>query len=263
MILAFSGCMEKEKKVYTILGDYTPYGGYYEKMDGRVKSVIEKNYWAVPEGASYIKGNPVTMKDRDTLNWTPDFEAVFDVAGDLVICRQMDETGKVISSWELIKENDVLTSARYVEDDTLRVYQKLRCNEVGDIIELEQYRAGADTLINKWNLKTSINKDTVEYFRTEPDGFSSRRAVSFFNKAGDMIGSENYSKEGELLGLDRIIYNEQGKMMDLTFYDKDMKTTAANYFTYEYDEMGNWIKTIVKDDRGLVIIGERQYTYHE
>jgi hypothetical protein len=58
-------------------------------------------------------------------------------------------------------------------------------------------------------------------------------------------------------------YNEKSKVSELIFKDKDNKITASNYFTYEYDEKGNWIKAVVKDDKNHVVIEERSYTYFE
>jgi hypothetical protein len=47
------------------------------------------------------------------------------------------------------------------------------------------------------------------------------------------------------------------------YYDKDKKVSACSHYTYEYDNIGNWIKAIVKDENGRVIFEERVYSYFE
>ena len=49
---------------------------------------------------------------------------------------------------------------------------------------------------------------------------------------------------------------------EATFLDKDKNVSDTNIFTYEYDDMGNWVKVICKDpNKGITIISERVYTY--
>lgn len=60
-----------------------------------------------------------------------------------------------------------------------------------------------------------------------------------------------------------IIYNDKGKMSELTLYDKDKKMITVNFVNYEFDQKGNWIKTIARDEKGNVIMEERTYSYFE
>ena len=263
IVFAEIGCKNNKPVKTTLLEDYTPYGQYPERIIGKVEKVVEKNYWGVAEGESFIKGNPLTVKARDTISWTNDFEAAFDNSGDLVSCSTMDENGKTISKWVLAKSNGILTSAEYTFNDSLRFYQKLKCNETGDIIEEVQFRPLVDTLIETWKIIRDSTNVMIEYQKIDYKGNLSRRYPVKYDMESRFTGLETYNEIGELLSFNRITYNDKGIMAELIFYDKDKKVSNANYFTYEYDQRGNWIKAIVKDDKGNVVIEERKYTYFE
>ena len=48
-----------------------------EKLNGKVESVVEKGYWAVPEGDTLIKGAKVTKHEFDSIGYTSDYKARF------------------------------------------------------------------------------------------------------------------------------------------------------------------------------------------
>ena len=260
---ALAGCKEKEPAVYTLLGDYTPYGSYMETLKGRVASVVETNFWAVPEGETYAKGNKMTMKELDSLNYTGDFEAIFDDAGDLVSCTGMDENKKAIWKWELIKENNILAEAYYTYLDTARGHQELECNTEGDIIKISQFPADADTLFNWASVTSTPGGDTVITQWHNYKGEPARRTLNLYNELDLFTGYEAYDKDGNYLNGSQLKYNDRGVSSEITFFNKDKEPASVNHFTYEYDKMGNWIKIVCKDDKGFVIIGERVYTYFE
>jgi ATP-dependent exoDNAse (exonuclease V) alpha subunit len=262
-LFAVGGCKEKKQADYTILGFYTPYSGYMERLNGKVETVTETNYWAVPEGETFVKGKKMTSKELDSLNYTGDFTARFDEAGDLVSCTWYDENKKMLAKWEITKENNMMNRAEYTSDDTLRYYHKLKCDSEGDIIESEVYNAAADTLMWKGIAEKSVNGDTVTYKYFDNKGELNRKVLDIYNDKGLFQGYQSYDKDGNYLGSDELIYDENGKGTGIKFFDKDKNTTAANIFINEYDAKGNWIKTICKDEKGFTIIGERVYTYFE
>ena len=261
IIFASTGCKNIKPAEYAILGYYTPYSSYPEKLIGKVEKIVERNYWATPEGDTYKKGNPITIKDRDSLNWTYDFEAVFDNTGTLISCNSIDENDKSIYKWELVKENNILASAKRISRDTVRVYQKLKCNANGEVVEELAYRPVADTLLGRFTIYIAAKKDTVIRQFYNYKNVPGSRGVYLYDDKGQFFREESFTNDFN--GAIEAKYNEKGKMSELTFYDKDKKVTGVNHFTYEYDQKGNWTKAIVKDDIGIVVIEERTYTYFE
>jgi len=263
VILMAIGCTNEKPAGYTVLGDYTPYEATPEKLIGKVEKVIEKNYWAIPDGETFKKGNPFTIKDRDSINWTNDFEVTFNDQGGLVSCNYIDENGKSILKWELSRENGLLTSARATKNDTARMNEKIKCNPAGEITEIAYYRPVADTLIATFMITCSEKKDTVTKQFYNYKGGKGGKIVYIYNDGGRFLRQETYDMDGAFTGSIEVKYNEKGKNSELEFYDKDKKLTAVNHFTYEYDQKGNWIKAVTKDDRGFVVIEERTYAYFE
>jgi hypothetical protein len=263
IILAATGCMNKTHNEFTVLGDYTPYEGYIERLYGKVEKVVEKHYWAKQEGESFVKVNPVTIKDRDSLKWLAyNFEAKFDKDGQLMICNYLDENDKTIGKWEFSKENNVLTLVKGTYKDTLRVYQKLKCDVNGTIIEAIQYSATVDTLMTKISIKVNAKEDTVEYQVYDYKGIPSSKILNLYNDKKQFLSWGQIDKDGVYHVGDEIKYNENGKMSELTLYDKDKKTVGVNFVDYELDQKGNWIRVVAKDEKNNVLIEERTYTYY-
>jgi hypothetical protein len=263
VVFSVAGCKNNKPVESTILGVYTPYQMSMEKLNGKVEKVIETNYWAIPDGESYKKGEKMTRKQLDSLNYTSDFEATFDDAGDLVSCVMIDENKKTINKWELVKENNVLSKATYTYKDTIRSYHMLKCNTKGEIIEVNVFRPVVDTLTSSWIITKSPDGDKVTYEVLNYKGKHSYENILLYNKANQFLGYQAYNKEGKYNGGSEIKYNDQGKISGLIFYDKDKKATAENSFIYEYDSRGNWIKSVCKDTKGFAVIGERTYKYFD
>ncbi len=262
IVFIAAGCKKSKQAEYTILGDYTPYGGMIEKMDGKVMKVVERMYWAVADKDTFMKGNLVTGKERDSLKWPYDFEVTFDSIGDLLNCKYLNENNKNVGSWQFLKEKKMFVSAKWTWLDTMKTNEKLGCNEKGIIISAEGYDPIKDTLMYKWTKSISKTGDTVEYLSYNSKGVFDSKIFDLFNDKGQYIGHESYNKEGVFDGSHVLTYGEIGPWSKWTNFDKDKKATRVYSRTYpEYDSRGNWIKAVTKDDKGHTVISERTYTY--
>lgn len=261
-VMAFSCTSEKPAGI-TILGDGTPYSNSPEIMIGKVKTVVEKNYWAVAEGDSYKKGNRFTKADRDSIGgWTDDFEAIYDKNGVLEVCTALNEADNPIWKNGSIIENKLVTRRDLIRNDTLRYYDQFKYGENGFLTSATRTRAGVDTIIVSVNVKTNSAGYPTEFHIFSPKGEILDKYVYTYDEQNRFTKSEVYNKEGKLNGSSEVKYNDKSKVSELHIRDKDNKV-SSNYFTYEYDQKGNWVKAIVKDDKKHVVIEERSYTYFE
>ena len=74
VIILVTGCNQPLPEIHQVeIGLYTPYFLFPETLQGKVKSVIEKNYLAVEQDGKYIKDIPLTVGARDSIGWTTDF----------------------------------------------------------------------------------------------------------------------------------------------------------------------------------------------
>lgn len=263
IVFTVAVCKGQKQVDYTLLGIYTPYQMNMEKLNGKVEKVVETNYWAIPDGESYKKGQKMTKKQLDSLNYTSDFEATFDKAGKLISCVILLENNKIANKWELTKEDNVLVRANYTVNDTLKSYHKLKCDKNGEIIEYDSYRAVPDTLIEKWVVARNTKGDTLIFNVFNYKGEQSFKALFLFNDSKQCLGYQGYDKNGNFAGSNEVRFDKQGKLSELIFYDKDKKPTSENTFINEYDSKGNWVKQICKDKKGFAVMGERIYKYFQ
>ncbi len=263
VLFAASGCQEKKPADFTRLGIYTPYQGYMEKLNGKVESVTENGYWAIPEADTYVKGARITKKELDSIGYTYDYKAVFDIDGDLVSSITLDENDKVIDTWRLSKVNNLLARSEYISDDTVRYKQVITCDEEGKPFLYEGYNAIADTLTQKIEVTGSYVNDTlkVQYFSHK--GEVGSKYLFIFNDLGLLTRLEYYRKDGTPGSTTSYVYNDKGFQSDYTATDNEKKVTGKTSTGYEYDEKGNWTKGTIKDEKGFTIICERVYTYFE
>lgn len=264
VIIMAAGCKNSKQREFTLLGEGTPYSNSPEVLDGKVKSVIEKSYWAVPEGDAFIKGNPFTKADRDSVGgWTDDFEAVFDAEGDVTVCTGLNESGKSIWKNENVKENKLIAKRNFYRNDTLRFYDQFKYGTNGFYTKASRLRAGVDTVMMKADFKTNgVGYPTeVQLFNSKGD--SIELLTYAYDEQNRFINFKILDKGGKPSFQYEVKYNDKNKVSELNLRDKENKITAANYMTYECDKKGNWIKAIVKDLKNRVVIEERSYTYFE
>ena len=262
IVLMASGCKNKTFE-YTTLGDYTPYNRYPEKITGKIKKLVENNYWATPNGETFVKGNKITIRDRDSLSWTNDFTALFDIKGRLMSCTLVDENDRPISRWELSGYDNNQTIAKYFKDDTVRSYRKLKFDEKGNLEEILQYRPGSDTLLSRCSVKASLKSDTIELWWYTNKDVPTAKHFFMWDGNGQFLRTEAYDHEGVFRAAVEAKYNDKMKVSELIFSDRDKKIIREYYFTYEYDGKGNWTKALVKNQQGKAIIEERTYSYFE
>jgi len=262
-ILAAAACKEKKPAEFTRLGIYTPYQGYMEKLNGKVESVTEKGYWAVPEGETYIKGARITKKELDSIGYTYEYKVVLDAAGDLVSSTTSDENDRVIDAWRLYKVNNLYVRSEYIMDDTVRFRQVITCDEKGNPVLYEGYDEPADTLAQKIEFEGGYLNDTLTVRFFNQMGEAGGKYHFVFNDQGLLMHLDFYGKDGTFGSSQALNYNDKGFQSEYTSFDKDKNVTSRTYTTYEYDHMGNWVKATTRDERGFAVISERVYTYFE
>jgi hypothetical protein len=264
VVIMTAGCKNEKQAEFTILGDGTQYSNSPEIMIGKVKSVIEKNYWAIRDGDSFKKGNPLTKADRDSIGgWTDDFEALFDADGHVTVCTGLDEAGNPAWKNESLKENNLIVKRNFFRKDTLSFYDHYKYGENGFLTGGLRFRARVDTLMLTANVKTNSIGYPTEFQLFNSKGVSAEKYVFTYDDQNRFLNFKSFDKDGKFKSSYEVKYNDKSKVSELTIGDKDNKITDANYFTYEYDAKGNWVRAIVKDLKNRIIIEERSYKYFD
>ena len=73
IVFAVASCKEKKPADYTRLGYFTTYQTYMEKLNGKVESVAEKGYWAIPKVRLTSKEPGLQKHELDSIGYTYDY----------------------------------------------------------------------------------------------------------------------------------------------------------------------------------------------
>lgn len=253
---------EQKPAEYTILGLYSPFMNFSpERLIGKVEKVIEKSYWAIPDGDAYRKGNAIAIKERNSLYY--DWEVILDESGDIRTNTLVDENNKVVRKTELFKENNILTLASY--NDSYSVYDKLRCNSEGDIIEILQFSTGVDTLMWRNTFNFSLKRDTLTNQIYDYKGILRAKIIAVVDIDGQFSSRIFYDENGKYQRGQEYKFNEKRNLIEVIFYNNRKKITEDFHFShFEYDQKGNWIRKLFKNNSNDdIVIQERTYTYFE
>ncbi|MBN1132088.1 MAG: hypothetical protein JXR52_10380 [Bacteroidales bacterium] len=262
VVMLATGCPQPEPEVHQVeMGLYTPYWTMPEILKGKVKEVVEKNYWAVEEDGKYVKGERLSVAARDTFGWTLDFVATFDENGNILKCKTIDENDEVIDINSLVVKDGKITSVEYIKEDTVRLVAKSTYNDEGVLTKIERFRMPEDTLNIKAMLVRDENGNVVEWQFYNSDEELTSKYIFTVNQEGRNTGYKFYNKEGIVTFEQKITYNDKGFMTRLVMVNRDGVESVSEY-EYEYDEMGNWIKAIASEEVERVI-EEREITYYE
>lgn len=257
-----AGCQQPEPEVHSVeIGLFTPYAVFPDILNGKVKEVTEKNYWAVEKDGKYEKGEIITEAARDTMGWTNAFRVMFDENGNLLKCENLDENDIIMNAEILSIKDNIAISVELVQNDTLRNITHLKYNEAGILDKFERYRMPEDTLVWYVMVMTDENGNMIEWEFFNPSDEATGKYVLTFNPEGKGTGYKYFNKEGVVTVEQKYTYNDVGQMSEQTVITKDGYKNITTY-EYEYDKMNNWIKAVAKTGN-QVIIEERTITYYE
>ena len=263
MILA-TGCPQPEPEVHQVeIGLFTPYWSFPETLNGKVKEVIEKNYFGIEQEGKIVKGDRLTVKARDTINWTNDFKLVYDENGNLVESVMLDENDNVIQKNIQTLEEGRIVKSESERNDTLRSYALLTYNEAGQLVKLEQFRLPADTLMWSVKLLSDDQGNFTEWHWMDWKGADNGKNLFTVSQEGQRTGFKFYNREGELWQEEKFTFNEMGFLVKQEIItDEGEESTTTYEYEYEYDEMDNWIKVVSSTDDQL-IVAERTISYFD
>ena len=180
---------------------------------------------------------------------------------------RLHETHNVDRSLEggaqLFRINYRLDSLFNTMYDTIKEYYKFKCDEEGIWNECKVYNANTDTLMYSFTKNINTSRDTIEYQQFNNKGGPDLKMLFLYNDKKQFTGLESYDKDGVFQGSSKITYNDKGKILNATFFDKDKKSNYNFNRKYEYDTKGNWLKTVSRDAAGKIAIHERTYFYIE
>ena len=263
-VFALLSCKNEKPHEYRLIGAYTPMNTVHMKVNGKVEKASLKYYWAIPEGDTYVKGKPITIHERDSLNWSYDFEVAFYESVFMKSCTLLDDEGNAIGIDKMTLENGLPSKIETFRKDTLRSYNIFKCDPSGNIIAGTTYRAGVDTVQSSYTVYYSPNKDSVIYQGYNYKGVKTNRVVRTTDRFGQFLSASNFNRNGTYTGGNSIPFDEKNRELGIIYYDKDKNIISKwDFVDRQFDSMDNIIKTVVKNDQGVACILEITFTYYD
>lgn len=253
-------CTAPEETKTTLLYYYTPYSYAPEFLNGQVKSVSERTYWATDNNGELQKGDLVTTEEKQAARFTLDFIAHFDMDGNINQVKYILDNNK-FNFWNIENLDGKLVKASFIRDDTVRYYQKIEHEGLSETIT--NYRMPEDQLFRTYELiKNEAGIATqLDYYNAENEklGYGTYE----LNDMNRVINYKRFNAKDSLLAQTKMTYGEDGFYLTLVSSDGNGIVDWDGKFEYlAYDERGNWTSSKTIHDGELKFIIERKYEYY-
>lgn len=263
LMFFITSCAESQPEKHQVeVGLFTPAYLAPEILNGQVKEIYERNYFANEEAGTIMKGDRLTLAARDSIGWTLDFHVIYDEKGHLLLSEEIDENDKTIDRSVLSYEEGKMVKADFFQNDTLKNITKPVYDETGILRTMERYRVPEDTLVLRVQLIRDSDGNIVEWDFFNPDNELTGKYVFSLDENGKRTGYRYINKDGDQTFEQQYSYNDAGFMEMQVLINREGERMVAEY-EYEYDDMGNWILCKGKTPEHPDIVAERIISYYE
>jgi hypothetical protein len=231
-MLAMLGCtVQKSPETKTEIGFGTPYLWSPEYINGMVKSVEQRAYWATEKDGEYIRGDLITLKERDSIGWSHDFIVHFDSSGLAGKVEYLDDEGQAYGYWEINIEDGKYVKAVWEEGDSSSDYWIYSYNDAGHMVKGERFRIGVDTLLNGANIETNENGHLTKVQWFDSKGEAGNTVTLEYNDMDLVTYRETRNNEGNVISWSRGVYDENGLATsgEAMLRDSTMLTVEVKY----------------------------------
>jgi hypothetical protein len=253
-------CSTPETPKTTLLYNYTPYRFSPEFLNGQVKSVKERTYWATDINGTIEKGDLLTTQEKQDLRYTLDFDAFFDEDGNIIQCKYLLDDDK-FNSWDIENVDGKMVKANFTMNDTIRTSQKIEY--VNGAMLVSSYRMPENELVQKINFTLNESGVAKKVEWTNPEGELRGYYLFELNENSLITGNKRFNGKDSLLSYTNKTYDDKGFNTSIKSYDGNDEVNWDGKFEYlTYDEQGNWTSLRAANDGELKLIVEREYEYY-
>ena len=254
------GCAKQKPVDQTVIGIFTPFAYFPETVNQKVKEVKETNYLPMEREGKIVAGTPVSADVRDSIGWTGDFLAQFNESGFIVKISDLNEKGETTGDWVVENNPDFYINGKRIINDKTTTLLKIKKLEDG-MYGFEVFDSETDTLQNKIGMKFK-DRNKYDYiqlynYKGEPEG----KFTYTYDDSGYLTGF-TYSLADTVRSGSNFIINEKGFFKTQESFNKSRNTSKTYNYEYEYDDTGNWIKSIAYNNDKPIIVSLREYVYY-
>lgn len=265
IIMAFSTCNTPTPKpqATTVIQFFTFFQNNPLFLNGKVKSVKYRTYWAVKNNDAIEKGDLITNEERDSIKFLYDFFAHINEEGVIEKSETLDGD-EVLSYWEIEIEGQVFTLAKEVVNDTVKSVAKYKYDENSHMVAVDVYRGGIDTLLSHYEVTTNEDGFVTKYNSLSKEDEVLYRYTFDLDENNRYIEQKNYNKKDSLVYHRKIIYNDKGLESDSEIMVSSKYTGDKYKYEYTaYDEKGNWTRMNYYSNGELISVEELEIEYYE
>lgn len=197
------------------------------KLNGPVKSIIEKEYLAVDKFGEVLKGD---IEGHEQQNFSKNGFRTEELSfgpNDFVARRTIyNEKGERKESYDYAEDRSIEEKTEFVYNDDGLIVKENCFNSEGKIIR---------AVILKYNEAG----EEVERSTYDENGNLDRKEVTNYNENGKIAEKKTYKSDGSLESRFTCDYNQKGDMT-FKYYNEDGELTLEN--NYIYDENGNTVQ---------------------
>lgn len=204
---------QKESKEKTILGFGTDYYAIPETLNGKVKSVRETNYWAIEENGKFVKGEPMTWKDLDSVNSTKNFTVYFDENGVLKQIDHFDVNNVIHDTNKGISENGKYPTWNYKSEGRDDSHYHISYDNLG-YINTAEHHSMKDSLLDKQVLKNDGKGNYTRYEYWDPKGKMIYYQVFTVDDKGKVVNTNVYNGKDSLVFKGATEYDQEGRFIN-------------------------------------------------
>lgn len=266
IILAFCvtilcvSCSDDQPVEKTVVGMFTPYGAFPEKVNKKVKEIRETNFWPVEKDGKIEAGSRLTEAARDTLNWTGNFSIQFNESGLAQKVIEFDENEEPLATWEITNESDFYKSAKRIENDTVVYLQEItKLND--STYRFEVIDAQTDTTLNSAvaEMDENFNYKSFQFFNSKGEPTSK---VEYSYDTSNHLAGYSVTRNDTLRSGMNFTFNNKGFIETQETYNKANDTSALFRYEYEYDNADNWVKSVAIANGKPFMVSIREYLYY-
>lgn len=261
IMMVITSCKESEPENRTTLFDFTPYYQAPLYLNGQVKSIQYRTYWAKEVDGKIEKGEIITRTERDSLNLRSDFNLIFNEAGIVTKTEYITYDGQINYRDLEIQDNRIVKATWNYYGEPIN-YITLIYDDLGNNIERYQYRIDVDTLMNKSNATfyENGNKKEVLLYNFNDELIGKREYI--WNDSDLVTEYLTYNPSGELSSQMKPSYNENNIFFSVVYDSPDRGKRKYELKEMVFDDMGNLVSSIAYKNDKLFSVNEMHIEYY-
>jgi uncharacterized lipoprotein NlpE involved in copper resistance len=258
------GSFGQHAKEVTILNWSTPLTNSPETLNGKIKQLNDRTYWAVENNGKLEKGTLLTLKEHADNLLINDFQLFFDSIGNVLRNDRFGEKDVIIFSYlNAFKDNKQLKEI-WVNDNLNVIGEAaFKYNDSGFLKDIVMTELATDSS-SRLSITSDSHGNMIQMDVYDNKNRFAGKTVYTWDENSHVIHNLSYSPQNEALEKVEITYNDHGFINTFKLTNaKGVVLFDSTPIEYTYDNKGNWVNAVFSNTiTKKKFFEERQYIYY-